>query len=466
MYPKFLRLILPIVSVVLGFSVSGIVHAAQHWQMTVGEVRVIQAEDVARVAVGDGHVVNALTTEEKEVIVFAKNDGHTSIQIWLENGDRLAYQVEVSASKTRRERYELQSLLRKLPGVEVREVGENLIVQGDHLSDRVRHQLRSLSERYGQMLDLTDNQGWDQMVLLDVQVVEVPRNALRQLGLRWGDQLEGGVNAGLAWEQAGKGLLGRPGETVVPTELLHGGMQGYFGINALLSARVQALTEIGAATVLAQPQLLARSGSTAEFLAGGELPYTNTDRNGNSTTQFKPYGVALKITPSVQTGGAVRSFIDVEVSSIDNSVAVENGPPLKTRRTTTEFNVQSGQTLVLSGFISREQSRNYAQVPGLGSMPVLGSLFRSERFQRNETELAVFVTPHVVDASRPELQERVHRAQAIVATQFPEANGLNAPLGSLGERPSWALPVLPLSVWLALPVSTDESEFLKEAEHG
>src|SRR5690606_30515983 len=135
-------------------------------------------------------------------------------------------------------------------------------------------------------------------------------------------------------------------------------------------------------------QLVARSGATAEFLAGGEVPYATTDAQGNTRTAFKPYGVSLRITPQVESNDAVRSRIEVEVSSIDAAVSLPTGPALKTRRASTEFNAYSGQTLVLAGFVSREQSHNVDQVPGLGDIPLLGHLFRSERDHRGDTELA------------------------------------------------------------------------------
>src|SRR5690606_1622820 len=124
--------------------------------------------------------------------------------------------------------------------------------------------------------------------------------------------------------------------------------------SALWPAQLNALQQAGRAMVLAQPQLVARSGSTAEFLAGGEVPYSTTDAKGATTTAFKPYGVSLRITPRVERSGVVRSRIEVEVSSIDHALSVENGPALKTRRASTEFNARSGQTLVLAGFMSRE----------------------------------------------------------------------------------------------------------------
>lgn len=215
----------------------------------------------------------------------------------------------------------------------------------------------------------------------------------------------------------------------MPMPYQPGAMAGYFGLNALLSARIKALTQNGQAVVLAQPQLLARSGATAEFLAGGEVPYSTTDNNGNANTSFKPYGVSLKITPYLESNGAVRSHVDVEVSSIDPSLSIPTGPSLKTRRASTEFNVQSGQTLVLAGFISQDMAENVSAVPGLGNMPILGALFKSKRYQRNETELAIFVTPVLVDAQHEGVQQRAQRAQQIVQESFTQPV-LNVPLAN------------------------------------
>jgi Flp pilus assembly secretin CpaC len=140
--------------------------------------------------------------------------------------------------------------------------------------------------------------------------------------------------------------------------------------------------------------------------------------------------VSLRITPSVERCGAVRSRIEVEVSSIDTALSVPGGPSLKTRRTATEFNVRSGQTLVLAGFLSRDTADNVDRVPGLGSLPVLGALFKSTRFQRNETELAILVTPQLVTAAHPDVRTRVGRAAAVLRQAFPQAPGLMNPIRS------------------------------------
>lgn len=402
-------------------------------RMQVGEVRVLAVPDVARVAVGDGHVLNAVTTEEKEVIVFARNEGSSALQVWSADGGRQRYDVEVAPEGMRRIEQELRDVLGRIPGVMLSAVGDKLLVEGDGLSDDDLSRIEELSGRYPQLLNFTGRVGWDAMVLLDVQVLELPRTLIRELGVRWQSPVVGGLNAALAWDGGSRRLADRPGETVVPALFPTGVAAGYLGINSLWPAQLHALQQAGHAVVLAQPQLLARSGSTAEFLAGGEVPYSTTDANGAVNTAFKPYGVSLRITPRIERNGIVRSSIEVEVSSVDHALSVENGPALKTRRASTEFNVRSGQTLVLAGFLSRDDTRNVDSVPGLGGLPVLGALFRSAKAQKQDTELAVFVTPVVVSADHPDIEQRVRQGRALTQQSFPESPRLNTPVR---ERPA------------------------------
>lgn len=387
--------------------------------LQVGDVRVLGIPGVARVAVGDGKVLNAVSTDDREVIVFARQAGSSTLQAWTADGQQHRYVVEVTPEGTRQLHEELRTVLERIRGARVTSLGDKLLVEGDEISDSDRQRLAELGRRYPQLLDFTGTVGWDQMVLLDVQVVELPRSLLRELGVRWTPASSGGLSAGLGWDTGSRRFADRPGETVLPLAFPTAPAAAYFGVNALLSAQINLLAQEGQAVVLAQPQLLARSGATAEFLAGGEVPYATTDRNGNTQTSFKPYGVSLRITPSVERSGAVRSRIEVEVSSIDPSLSVPGGPSLKTRRTATEFNVRSGQTLALAGFLSRDTANNVDRVPGLGALPILGALFRSTRFQRHETELVVLVTPVLAGADHEALQTRVDRTRSVVRGAFP-----------------------------------------------
>lgn len=399
-------------------------------QLEAGQTHVLDVPDLGRIAVGDGAVVQAVAADGREVLVFARRQGSTTLHVWSRAGKRREYRVEVGAAGARRLQQELAELLARIPNARRTQVGERILIEGEDLSDADQERIAALASRYPDLLDFTGQVGWDRMVLLDVQVIEVPRSHLQEYGIKWDTNTQGGFVAGMAWDVASSPVqASRPG-TELPMDLPFPvrSAQSYFGFNASLASRIHALTQTGEAVMLAQPQLLARSGSTASFLAGGEVPYVTTDANGKSSTLFKPYGVSLSITPRVERNGAVRSRIEVEVSSVDASVSANGGPAMKTRRATTEFNVRSGQTLVLGGFISREQVRDRSALPGLGSLPVIGALFGSKRFEQRETELAILVTPILVSQDDPSLQRRVHAARHILDQAFPDAPVMNVPV--------------------------------------
>ena len=291
-------------------------------------------------------------------------------------GRPTAYAFRVVPAGAARQRAEVEALLARIPSARSMHVGGSIVIEGDDLSDQDRARIAALAERYPSVLDLTGQVGWDRMVLLDVQVVEIPTSRLREFGLKWDGLTQGGVNVGLAWDGGSTGRLERPGESPVATNGPVSNAAGYFGVNALLSARLALLAQRGEAVMLAQPQLLARSGASATFLAGGELPYVSTDANGRNATVFKPYGVSLKITPRIDRNDVIRSLIEVEASSVDTSLNLPGGPALRMRRASTEFNVRSGSTLVIGGFLSREQGRDVSGLPGLLDVPVLGLCLR------------------------------------------------------------------------------------------
>ncbi|NLY65142.1 MAG: secretion protein [Alcaligenaceae bacterium] len=399
--------------------------------LNIGDIRVLPIDGVARVAVGDSKVVNAVTDDDREVILFAKDQGQTTLEIWNTQGERKSYQVVVKAAEEQKLLQDIRRILIRIPKVRANVVGDKVIVEGDSLSDADRERVLTLAKHYPQIIDMTSQVGWDQMVLLDVQILELPRNYLHDLGVNWSATSTGGLNAGLVWDAASSSsLLERVGEPVLNAPFPMNHPAGYFGVSAMLSSSIQAMASQGEAVILAQPQLMARSGATAEFLAGGEVPYSVSDNNGNTQTIFKPYGVSLYITPRIEKNGTVRSKINVEVSSVDASFNLAGGPALKTRRTSTEFNVRSGETLVLAGFISRDQVQGSHKVPGFGDTPILSALFKSRKFQNNETELAIFVRPVVVSADNKDLQKRVDRSRLILDSTFEASPVLNVHVGN------------------------------------
>ena len=416
-------------------------HAPAAIDLLVGQTQVFRANGVQRVAVGQGDVLEAIVIEDNEVLVFARNPGRSTLHIWRSDSVRDDYDITVEAAASRQVQAELQALLQDMPTARSRIIGGKIVIDGSVLSDTDRTRIANLAQRYPEIIDFTSDVGWEQMIMLDVQVVEIPRSRLLEFGMDWGAGPEGGIHVGAAWDAwGGRSVTERPGPTPVARPGTHAPLAGILGVNALWSARLRALAESGEAVVLAQPQLLARSGATAEFLAGGEVPYKHIDSHNRATTQFKPYGVSLHMTPRAERNGIVRAHITVEASSVDAQLMGDNGPALKTRRAATEFNVVSGRTLVLAGFLSHDRTDSHTGIPGLRSIPIIGALFGARRKNRRDIELAIFVTPTIVDEHDPALAERVRRATALTEASRQTPPIMNVPLGrSLWRGPSQSM---------------------------
>jgi Flp pilus assembly secretin CpaC len=371
---------------------------------------------VGRIAVGNGSILTAAALDNREVILFANAVGTSSLFVWNEDGRYQRLKVSIVPGDTSRYAREISSFLAKMPGAKTSIIGDKVIVEGDALSDQDIAKIDELAKRYPQVVNFTNRLGWEQMILMDVKVVEFPVSELREIGIKWG--ATGGAGIGGIWAPGSQGNPNEYGLTIANgpvSAAVSGASLAYPAALKLLSAvnmgiggQLNLLAQNGKLTVLAEPQLSARNGSKASFLAGGEFPYSVSSANG-TTVMFKPYGIKLEITPRADRNGLVRATIESEVSNIDTSIATSAGPALSMRKTSTEFNVRSGETLVLSGLVSRKTSTTIDKVPGLGDIPILGALFRSTRFQNDETELVVFVTPTVVDSHSPGLVDRVKR---------------------------------------------------------
>jgi len=171
-----------------------------------------------------------------------------------------------------------------------------------------------------------------------------------------------------------------------------------FGLDVL--SAIDLGETIGQVTTLANPNLTARSGETANFLAGGEIPIPVAQGLGTTTVEYKQYGVSLAFTPTVLSDGRISLRVRPEVSQLSSAGAVQlNGvtiPALTTRRSETTVELGSGESMVIGGLLSNNHNNSISKTPGLGDVPILGALFRSNGFQRNETELVIVITPYLV----------------------------------------------------------------------
>ena len=170
----------------------------------------------------------------------------------------------------------------------------------------------------------------------------------------------------------------------------------------------------GEAAVLAEPRLSCRSGGSARFVAGGELPIPVLGGNGSASVQFKEYGVRFEVSPTVNDQGVISASLQAEISSINPEVSVREVPGLRKQSAATEVNLREGETLVIAGMLSNEISGTIDKVPGLGDLPILGKLFRSRRFQNRETELIVLITPRLhVEGSTLGAEQAADMAQRL-----------------------------------------------------
>jgi pilus assembly protein CpaC len=242
-------------------------------------------------------------------------------------------------------------------------------------------------------------EGEDQ-VHLKVTVAEVQRSIAKQLGV----QFAGNINAGSLTTCANPlscSSLGNPfavnGKSLSDNSL----SIGYNDGTSSISATLKALEETGMVRTLAEPTLTAISGESASFLAGGEFPVpSGRDSSGQISISFKPYGVALAFTPVVLTEGRISLRVKTEVSELSTEGSVSFGdlsiPGLKVRRAESTMELPSGGSMLLGGLLQDSSRQAIDAMPGLGKLPILGQLFRSRDFKRNETELVIIITPYLV----------------------------------------------------------------------
>jgi pilus assembly protein CpaC len=166
-----------------------------------------------------------------------------------------------------------------------------------------------------------------------------------------------------------------------------------------VSAALKALEQEGLVSVLAEPNLTALSGETASFLAGGELPFATVNQDGAIVVEFKDFGVSLSFTPTILDRSRISMKVRPEVSQVSGITQQVNGVAVRginTRRAETTVELGDGESLVLAGLLQRNNSQDLDKVPGLGDVPILGTLFRSQEYARDETELMIVVTPYIV----------------------------------------------------------------------
>ncbi|WP_265587343.1 type II and III secretion system protein family protein [Sphingomicrobium arenosum] len=362
----------------------------------------------AKALVGNSEIADILPLTDDSLYVLGQSIGTTSLTLY-DSRDRLIAVVDIAVGP------DVGGLKRQLaelmPGdsIGARMLGDAIVLEGIVSSSVAADRALRLAEAYNpaRVINMMSI-GSSQQVMLEVRFSEIKRNALKDMGVGWffgGGDVDGAFGDGAS--------LGTDPETG-QNQLTLSSITDAFGIisgsfsalGADISATLDALERKGMVSTLAEPTLVALSGETASFLAGGEFPIPIAQGGGGIggnnaiTVQFKPFGVGLAFTPTVLADGVINLVVEPEVSSIDTSASVTvNGlvvPGLQTRRASTVIELRDGESFALAGLIRTDFNDTVRQFPLLGSIPIIGSLFRSTSFQREETELVIVVTPRLV----------------------------------------------------------------------
>lgn len=371
-------------------------------ELYLGSSRVLDAA-ATRVAIGNGAVVSVTSLRGRELLFLAEGVGTTTVDVWLNNGTRQDIVVSVVPVDLQAVEGSLRELLSGVSGLSVRIAAQRVIIEGAAINAGGRERAAAVAALYpGVVLNLVGKNGWENMIHFDVRIVEARTNALQDLGIRWREDING-PNTAIIADLATTGALRASPATEdvarLPVPLSRAwSPHSYLGWTATLDSRIRLLEERGEAYIIARPMLSCRSGGTARFVSGGELPIPIADRMGATDVEFKEYGVILDVRPIADETGLVFAHIDTEVSQVDESQTVLGVPGILKRRTATEVNLRPGETLVIAGLVNKLGSLEKQSVPGLGRIPFLGGAFRARSRRNSESELAIFITPRLVGA--------------------------------------------------------------------
>lgn len=294
----------------------------------------------------------------------------------------------------------------EVAAVQVSDVNEVLVTAHDIGEATVRVWLKGVNQPRETRYLITSTAGVrhqaPMQVQTDIRVVEVNRKELNTLGVYYAKLFNNGSNSfGMA--PPGSGFRGFGGVTQAAEGI---GSEGFnlFGFGSSSMSIVNALESGGFAYTLAEPSLVSLSGQRATFLSGGEFPVPVSSDNGDVQIDYREFGVSLSLTPTVVDENQIILKVAPEVSELDFSSGVTTSgvsvPGLSIRRTETTVSMAPGESFIISGLVSRSTFNNSDRLPGLGSIPILGAFFRSDRVANDEKELIMVVTPHFVSAQK------------------------------------------------------------------
>lgn len=395
--------------------------------------------------VANPEIADVQVKSARLIYVFGKSAGETTVYA-VDARDNVIYSATVHVSQNVERVKEAIDALLPTSDISIQTVNDMIVLTGHALApddvDTAYQLVRRLVGEDQQILNRVQITTPTQ-VNLRVKIAEMSRSTLKTLGFNW--------NAAVVTAGGGSFLGFTQGADVfniIPDPTSEGNfikqfLTGNNGTNSFffdnvggrhdISAVIDALEDEGYLSILAEPNLTAISGETASFLAGGEFPVPiPRDLQGRTSIEFKEFGVGLKFTPTVLSENKIRLRVSPEVSQLSEAGAIMVNdllvPALTTRRVSTVVELASGQSFAIAGLLQNNISQTASKYPFLGDIPILGTLFRSDKFEREETELVIIITPYIV---RPVSSPKRLLSSADV-NHLPEDAGKYIKSGSLG----------------------------------
>jgi pilus assembly protein CpaC len=352
--------------------------------LSIGDAHIIETQfDLADIIVGDEEVARIALLSARSLAVTPLSAGATQVILRDESG-ALRRRVSIVVDENFAPLQRIINEIQPGSGVTVRSVNGRVVISGTVRDAAEAERVRGIAESYSEVtvvdaLKIAD----PQQITLKVNILELSRSGGKELGINT-----------FRDPQGTDGVNGTP-FGVVTGNLDFAINNRSFSVDILL----QALENKGLARRLANPTLVAVNGTTASFVVGGEVPVVTTDEDGTAITDYREYGVKLSFTPQVLSQRMIRLAIEPEVSEVDWSRRVNDNPAFTSRKVNTTIELASGDSFAIAGLLQQDSVRSARQFPWLADVPILGALFRSSAYQKNETELVVVVTPTLVNAA-------------------------------------------------------------------
>ncbi len=378
------------------------------------------ARPVTRIVVGLGDYANAQAVSPTQILLSGKAPGETSLIIWDQSGGRQFFNVTVRPS-TFASNDTLEGIRRELraelPGQNVRISQDNGVIFLRGTVSNLNNSDRAvmIASTAGKVVNLLNVNvpASEPQILLKVRFASIDRTKEKQLGINIFSTGFGNTIGSISTNQFTATSPTISGGAANLSNVSPLNLFAYYpGIN--LGVTIAALEQKGLAEVLAEPNVMAKNGHQASFLAGGEYPYpvAQSGATGGAaapiTIQYKQYGVLLAFLPTITNRGTIRLQVAPEVSALDYANSVNIGgaqvPALTIRRVKTEVELADGQSFVIGGLLDNRESDNFEKIPFIGDIPILGKFFTTMQRQKSNTELIVIVTPEIVnpiDAGTP-----------------------------------------------------------------